>query len=396
MSLWVDKHRPRSLDKLKVHEKQAKQLKKLVSAGDCPHLLFYGPSGSGKKTLCLGTLKELFGPGVEKLRTEQKTWQIQLPTRKIEVELATVKSNYHLELSPADAGRKDVHVVQEVIKEMAKTKSSNSVFAESAQSNAMLSMLTRGAGSSEDQSPEKKQADSSGKSQQTAKRCTYKVLLINEVDKLSSHAQHALRRTMEKYSKQCRLLMTCTNLSKVIDPVQSRCVCVRVKAPDNEEVAELLTRVADKERVTLPQGLAQRISQQSNRSMRRGLLMLETCRVTHYPFKDDQEIQLPEWELYVKDIAQSILKEQTPKNLFLVRGKLYELLVNCVPPDMIFAKLADELMAKLDDELKYETVKWAASFEHRLRLGTKPIFHLEAFVAKFMTIYKEWAIRAFG
>ena len=101
MSLWVDKHRPRSLDKLKVHEKQAKQLKKLVSAGDCPHLLFYGPSGSGKKTLCLGTLKELFGPGVEKLRTEQKTWQIQLPTRKIEVELATVKSNYHLELSPA-------------------------------------------------------------------------------------------------------------------------------------------------------------------------------------------------------------------------------------------------------------------------------------------------------
>ena len=124
--------------------------------------------------------------------------------------------------------------------------------------------------------------------------------------------------------------------------------------------------------------------------------MLETCRVTHYPFKDDQEIQLPEWELYVKDIAQSILKEQTPKNLFLVRGKLYELLVNCVPPDMIFAKLADELMAKLDDELKYETVKWAASFEHRLRLGTKPIFHLEAFVAKFMTIYKEWAIRAFG
>ena len=97
---------------------------------------------------------------MEKLRTEQKTWQIQvgppprfrtsrpgrdlttppflsfglsplrrqLPSRKIEVELATVSSNYHLEVSPADAGRRDVHVVQEIIKEMAKTRSSTSVF----------------------------------------------------------------------------------------------------------------------------------------------------------------------------------------------------------------------------------------------------------------------------
>ena len=76
MSLWVDKHRPRSLDKLKVHEKQAKQLKKLVSAGDCPHLLFYGPSGSGKKTLCLGTLKELFPPPPHVLHAAEILWAL--------------------------------------------------------------------------------------------------------------------------------------------------------------------------------------------------------------------------------------------------------------------------------------------------------------------------------
>ena len=76
----------------------------------------------------MATLRELFGPGVEKLKTEQKAWQIQLPSRKIEVELATVSSNYHLELSPSEAGRRDVHVVQEVIKEMAKTKSSGALF----------------------------------------------------------------------------------------------------------------------------------------------------------------------------------------------------------------------------------------------------------------------------
>lgn len=43
-------------------------------------------------------------------------------------------------------------------------------------------------------------------------------------------------------------------------------------------------------------------------------------------------------------------------------------------------------MPKIDDSLKSEVVKWAAFYEHRIRTGTKVIFHLEAFVAKFMRI----------
>jgi DNA polymerase III delta prime subunit len=39
-----------------------------VSEQDCPHLLFYGPSGSGKKTLILALIKQMFGAGSEKVR----------------------------------------------------------------------------------------------------------------------------------------------------------------------------------------------------------------------------------------------------------------------------------------------------------------------------------------
>ena len=41
-------------------------------------------------------------------------------------------------------------------------------------------------------------------------------------------------------------------------------------------------------------------------------------------------------------------------------------------------------MPKIDDSLKTDVVKWSAFYEHRIRTGSKVIFHLEAFVAKFM------------
>ena len=50
--LWVDKHRPHALDKFTLaNQDTASHLKHLVADGDCPHLLFYGVSGAGKKTL---------------------------------------------------------------------------------------------------------------------------------------------------------------------------------------------------------------------------------------------------------------------------------------------------------------------------------------------------------
>ena len=70
MALLVDKHRPRSLQTLSYHPTLSARLEALAASGDFPHLLIYGPSGAGKKTRITATLRQLYGPGVEKIKID--------------------------------------------------------------------------------------------------------------------------------------------------------------------------------------------------------------------------------------------------------------------------------------------------------------------------------------
>lgn len=63
------------------------------------------------------------------------------------------------------------------------------------------------------------------------------VVIINEADALSRDAQAALRRTMEKYSTNIRIIMCANSTSKIISPIRSRCLLVRVAAPEEDEVS---------------------------------------------------------------------------------------------------------------------------------------------------------------
>ena len=87
----------------------------------------------------------------------------------------------------------------------------------------------------------------------------------------------------------------------------------------------------------------------------------------------DAAIDAPDWESFVKDIAGAICAKQSPDVLLQVRGNLYELLTNCIPPELIFRRLVIELLKKIDDSLKAEVLHWAAFYEHRSHLGSKPM-----------------------
>lgn len=168
---------------------------------------------------------------MEKIKIDSRVFQTT-SNRKLEFNI--VSSVYHLEITPSDVGNYDRVVVQDLLKEVAQTQ----------------------------------QVDTSAKQR-------FKVVVINEADHLTRDAQAALRRTMEKYSPNLRLILLANSTANIIAPIRSRTLLVRVAAPSETEICGVLEKSAKREGWSVSAGLNERIARESGRNLRRALLMLE-------------------------------------------------------------------------------------------------------------------------
>ncbi len=96
--IWTEKYRPSTFKDLVGQNDIIKRIESLTNSLNIPHLLFAGPAGTGKSTLALIIVKELF----------QENW----------------KENY-LELNASD--ERGINVVREKVKNFARTKSIGNV-----------------------------------------------------------------------------------------------------------------------------------------------------------------------------------------------------------------------------------------------------------------------------
>lgn len=110
----------------------------------------------------------------------------------------------------------------------------------------------------------------------------FKVVVINEADHLSRDAQAALRRTMEKYSPNLRLILLANSTANIIAPIRSRTLLIRVPAPSHEEIVTALKKVGKIEKLDVRDKLCMRIAEESGRNLRKAMLMFEAVYAQKY------------------------------------------------------------------------------------------------------------------
>lgn len=217
MQPWVEKYRPRTLNEVKSQEHATETLRRMVNASNLPHLLLYGPPGTGKTSTILALSRELFGP--------------------------ELFSNRVLELNASD--ERGLSVIRERVKN----------FAQQALIHAPASASYR----------EKYPCP------------PFKIIILDEADSLTQDAQSALRRTMEIYSKITRFCLCCNYVSRIIDPVASRCSKFRFKALDGGHAKGRIEEILQTENVKYEDGVIEKALVVSDGDLRRAINLLQSA-----------------------------------------------------------------------------------------------------------------------
>jgi replication factor C small subunit len=108
----------------------------------------------------------------------------------------------------------------------------------------------------------------------------FKIIFLDEADALTSDAQAALRRTMERFSRTCRFILSCNYSSKIIPPIQSRCAVFRFKPLDPESVRAAVKRIAEDEGLKVTEDGYETLNYISRGDLRRAVTALQVGATT--------------------------------------------------------------------------------------------------------------------
>ncbi len=84
---------------------------------------------------------------------------------------------------------------------------------------------------------------------QSSKSGVKRCIFFDEFDGMLKTSQNALRNLMETYSHNCFFILTCNFLEKVIEPIQSRCVCLELSNPPKNKIELILSNICINENI---------------------------------------------------------------------------------------------------------------------------------------------------
>ena len=108
-----------------------------------------------------------------------------------------------------------------------------------------------------------------------------KLVVLDEWDAITSAAQFALRRVIEKYTENARFWLICNNVSKIIPAVQSRWTKFRFSPLKWEQIKLRLNQICIQENISISEDAQDAIVKLSNGDMRKVLNILESWALAH-------------------------------------------------------------------------------------------------------------------
>ena len=330
----VDEYIPENIDDSMFHHGILDRLRRMSNDNAIPHIILYGPEGVGKRTIIRLFLKELYGPSVENIKdVKYKITGSGNTTTEVNVK----QSNHHIVIHPYN-NNFDRYFVQTIVKEYARK----------------LTIFN------------------------FTKKSSFKTVYIDNVGNMSYYAQTSLRRTMEMYSDSCRFIMWTDTFSKVIDPIQSRCLCIRVNAPTKDEMFKWLMDVSIRKRINISMYEYIDILKHSERSIKEPLWIL-SLRERGLDYKNTIYKSI--------DTLANILIDNSLDKVPEMRLTIYDMLITYISPNKIIRMLTDAICLKdLGFNKINEIVQNAAKFEHRLLNARRSIIHLDAFLVNVIRI----------
>lgn len=216
-----------------------------------------------------------------------------------------------------------------------------------------------------------------------------KIIFLDEADALTSEAQHALRRTMEKYSATTRFILSANYASKIIEPIQSRCVVLRFKPLTEEEMKGYVKRIEESEEIEVEGKAMDALIYVSEGDLRKLTNILQSAAIA------DKKIT----ERAIYDIASrarpkeitSMLRYALSGDFIKSRNELNTLILSygMSGEDILLQCYREAMNLDVKDRTKLNLVSLIGDCNFRIVEGANDRIQIEAMLAKLALLEQE-------
>ncbi len=217
----------------------------------------------------------------------------------------------------------------------------------------------------------------------------FKIIFLDEADALTADAQAALRRTMEMYSKICRFILSCNYVSRIIEPIQSRCAVFKFKPVPPEAMKKRLMEICKKEGVKITKDALEALVYVSGGDFRKAINALQGAAALNKKVDANTIYQItatarPE---ELKELLETALSGKFME----AREKLDRLMVDYgMSGEDIVSQLFREIVSSsMDEKLKVVLIDRLGEVDFRLTEGAHDRIQLDAYLAFLATIGKK-------